>query len=154
EILLDGRSLDAVPSRDRKVAMVFQDYGLYPHLTVAENIGFPLQILHIDEATRQRRVREVAELLGLGDQLQRRPGRLSGGQRQRVARARAMVREPDVSLLDEPLSNLDAAVRELVRNEMLDLIHTLGVTTVYVTHDQVEALCIGDRVAVMRRGRI
>jgi multiple sugar transport system ATP-binding protein len=154
EILLGDRPIQSLPSRDRGVAMVFQDYGLYPHFTVAENIVFPLRVHHVDDATAQRRVREVADMLGLTDLLHRRPGQLSGGQRQRVAIARAIVREPAVFLLDEPLSNLDAAVRETVRTEVLELIRALGVTTIYVTHDQTEALCLGDRVAVMRRGRI
>jgi multiple sugar transport system ATP-binding protein len=154
DILLGDRPLHTLPSRERGVAMVFQDYGLYPHFTVAENIAFPLRVHHVDDATQQRRVREVADLLGLGELLQRRPAQLSGGQRQRVAMGRAIVREPEVFLLDEPMSNLDAAVRESVRTDVLELIHTLGVTTVYVTHDQTEAMCLGDRVAVMRRGRI
>ncbi|GAA1766365.1 ABC transporter ATP-binding protein [Luedemannella helvata] len=149
-----GAGVDDVPARDREVAMVFQDYGLYPHLTVAENIAFPLLNHHVEEAERDQRVREVADLLDLSDVLDKRPGRLSGGQRQRVAMARAIVRHPRVFLLDEPLSNLDAAVRESVRNHLADLIHRLDVATIYVTHDQTEAMCLGDRVAVMRQGRI
>ncbi|WP_344133446.1 ABC transporter ATP-binding protein [Luedemannella flava] len=154
EISFGGAGIDHISAREREVAMVFQDYGLYPHLTVAENIAFPLINHHIEEAERDQRVREVAELLNLTDVLTKRPDRLSGGERQRVAMGRAIVRQPRVFLLDEPLSNLDAAVRESVRNYLSELIHQLGVATIYVTHDQTEAMCLGDRVAVMRQGRI
>lgn len=154
QILFGGKPMDEVDSRDRGVAMVFQDYALYPHLTVADNIGFPLLAHHMDDAARQARVREVADLLGLGPLLHRRPAQLSGGQRQRVAMARAIARAPRAFLLDEPLSNLDASARETARTDILDLIHTLGVATVYVTHDQIEALCLADRIAVMRQGRV
>jgi multiple sugar transport system ATP-binding protein len=154
EVLLGDRPVHTLPSRDRGVAMVFQDYGLYPHFTVAENIAFPLRVHHVDDSTQMRRVREVADLLGLAELLHRKPGQLSGGQRQRVAMGRAIVREPEVFLLDEPMSNLDAAVRESLRTDLRGLIDTLRVTTFYVTHDQTEAMTLGDRVAVMRRGRI
>ena len=154
QVLFGGKPIDEVESRDRGVAMVFQDYALYPHMTVADNIGFPLMAHHLDDAARNARVREVADMLGLGPLLHRRPAQLSGGQRQRVAMARAISRAPRAFLLDEPLSNLDAGARETVRTDILDLVHTLGVATVYVTHDQIEALCLADRVAVMRQGRV
>lgn len=154
EIHFNGVRMDGVPSRERGVAMVFQDYALYPHLSVADNIGFPLLTHHVDDATRAARVREVARMLGLEQLLRRRPGQLSGGQRQRVAMARAIARHPVAFLLDEPLSNLDANLREVVRTDILGLVRRLGVATVYVTHDQVEALCLADRIAVMRRGRV
>jgi multiple sugar transport system ATP-binding protein len=154
EISFGGEAVDHISARDREVAMVFQDYGLYPHLTVADNIGFPLLNHHVEEPERQTRVREVAELLEVTDLLDKKPDRLSGGQRQRVAMGRAIVRHPRVFLLDEPLSNLDAAVRESVRNHLRPLIHRVGVATIYVTHDQTEAMTLGDRVAVMRQGRI
>ena len=139
-------------ARDRGVAMVFQDYALYPHLTVAENIAFPLRFL--EEPDRAARVGEVMRLLALDTVPHRRPDQLSGGQRQRLAMARAIARPPRAFLLDQPMSSLDAAAREEVRATVLDLVHSLGVATVYVTHDQVEALCMADRVAVMRSGRI
>ena len=140
--------------RDRDVAMVFQSYALYPYLTVAQNIGFPLKIARVKRAERDRRVGEVAELLGLADLLERKPGQLSGGQRQRVAMGRAIVREPSVYLMDEPLSNLDAKLRVQMRADIADLQGRLGVTTVYVTHDQSEAMTLGSRVAVLRDGRL
>jgi multiple sugar transport system ATP-binding protein len=132
--------------------MVFQDHSLYPHLSVADNIGFPLS--HYDEAARTARIAEVAELTGLGRLLNRRPGQLSGGQRQRVALGRAIARPPTALLLDQPLSSLDAGARDDLRTDILVLARSLGVATLYVTHDHVEALSIADRVAVMRRGRI
>src|ERR671937_2201723 len=140
-----------VPPKRRDVAMVFQNYALYPYLTVAANIGFPLKIAHVKKTQRERRVREVAELLGLTEYLERKPGQLSGGQRQRVAMGRAIVREPSAFLTDEPLSNLDAKLRVQMRAEIARLQSELGVTTIYVTHDQVEAMTMGDRVAVMRK---
>ena len=132
------------------MAMVFQNYALYPYLTVAANIGFPLRIAKVKKAERERRVREVAELLELTPYLERKPGQLSGGQRQRVAMGRAIVRQPSVFLMDEPLSNLDAKLRVQMRADIAALQSRLGITTVYVTHDQGEAMTLGHRVAVLR----
>jgi len=151
-IRIDGRRVNNVPSRDRDVAMVFQNYALYPHLSVAENIGFGLKLRKVDKAEIDRRVREAADVLGIAEYLDRKPRALSGGQRQRVAMGRAIVRQPKAFLMDEPLSNLDAKLRVQMRSEVLRLQKDLGTTTVYVTHDQVEAMTMGDRVAVMRRG--
>jgi multiple sugar transport system ATP-binding protein len=136
------------------VAMVFQNYALYPYLTVAANIGFPLKVAGVKKAERERRVRDVAELLELTEYLRRKPGQLSGGQRQRVAMGRAIVREPSVFLMDEPLSNLDAKLRVQMRADIAALQSRLGVTTVYVTHDQAEAMTLGHRVAVLKDGRL
>jgi len=141
-----------VSPRQRDVAMVFQNYALYPHLTVAENIGFALANKHVPKADRDRRVREAAEALGLSALLRRKPAHLSGGQRQRVAMGRAIVREPAVFLMDEPLSNLDAKLRVQMRAEVLRVHSQIGAATVYVTHDQVEAMTMGDRVAVLNEG--
>jgi multiple sugar transport system ATP-binding protein len=138
--------------RKRDIAMVFQNYALYPHLTVRGNLGFGLRLRHVDKAARERRVKEVADVLGLSELLERRPGALSGGQRQRVAMGRAIVREPAAFLMDEPLSNLDAKLRVSMRAQLTKLHERLGVTTVYVTHDQVEAMTLGTRVAVLRDG--
>src|SRR4029077_1613498 len=138
----------------RDVAMVFQNYALYPYLTVAANIAFPLKIAGVAKAERNRRVAAVAELLGLTEYLQRKPGQLSGGQRQRVAMGRAIVRQPHVFLMDEPLSNLDAKLRMQMRADIASLQARLGVTTVYVTHDQSEAMTLGHRVAVLKDGRL
>ncbi|GAA4674182.1 ABC transporter ATP-binding protein [Phytohabitans rumicis] len=151
-VLIDGRVVDEMSARDRKVAMVFQDYALYPHLTVAQNIGFPLRVGHHAVAGVDARVAKVAEHLGVTDLLHRLPGHLSGGQRQRVAMARAIVREPQAFLLDEPLSNLDAGLRAELRTDVAALARRLAVTTLYVTHDQTEAMTMADRVAVLRRG--
>src|SRR5262245_44022531 len=140
--------------RDRDVAMVFQNYALYPYLTVADNIAFPLKMTRIPKRERELRVQEVADLLGLTDLLGRKPGQLSGGQRQRVAMGRAIIRSPRVYLMDEPLSNLDAKLRVQMRADIADLQARLGVTTVYVTHDQSEAMTLGSRVAVLRDGRL
>jgi multiple sugar transport system ATP-binding protein len=134
--------------------MVFQNYALYPYLTVEANIGFPLKLAHVDKTERARRVREVAKLLDLEPYLQRKPGQLSGGQRQRVAMGRAIVREPSVFLMDEPLSNLDAKLRVQTRAEIASLQSRLGTTTVYVTHDQSEAMTLGHRVAVLHEGKL
>jgi multiple sugar transport system ATP-binding protein len=154
-VLIDGEAVDTLPARDRRVAMVFQDFALYPHLTVAENIAFPLRTEpSADDASVGARVREVAALVGVADVLHRRPKQLSGGQRQRVAMARAIARRPRVFLLDEPLSNVDAAVRAELRTEIVRLTRVLGVAAIYVTHDQTEAMTMADRIAVMRRGRI
>ncbi|HET8605612.1 MAG TPA: sn-glycerol-3-phosphate ABC transporter ATP-binding protein UgpC [Gaiellaceae bacterium] len=148
------RVVNHVPSRDRDIAMVFQSYALYPHLSVYENIAFGLKLKKLPKAEIERRVQEAARVLGLGDLLKRKPRALSGGQRQRVAMGRAIVREPSAFLMDEPLSNLDAKLRVQMRAEISRLQHDLGTTTIYVTHDQVEAMTMGDRVAVMRKGEI
>jgi multiple sugar transport system ATP-binding protein len=153
-VLIGDRDVTDLPPKDRDVAMVFQNYALYPYLTVAANIGFPLKIARLKKAERERRVREVAELLGLIPFLERKPGQLSGGQRQRVAMGRAIVREPSVFLMDEPLSNLDAKLRVQMRADIAALQSRLGVTTVYVTHDQAEAMTLGHRVAVLNEGRL
>jgi len=142
------------PAKDRDVAMVFQNYALYPYLDVAANLGFPLKMAGVKGAERDRRVREIAELLDLTPYLERKPSQLSGGQRQRVAMGRAIIREPAVFLMDEPLSNLDAKLRVQMRAEIASLQSRLGVTTVYVTHDQVEAMTMGHRVAVLGDGRL
>jgi multiple sugar transport system ATP-binding protein len=141
-----------VPSRDRDIAMVFQSYALYPHLSVYDNIGFSLKLKKMDKKEIERRVKEAARLLGLEPYLERKPRALSGGQRQRVAMGRAIVREPAAFLMDEPLSNLDAKLRVQTRAEILKLQQELGTTTIYVTHDQVEAMTMGDRIAVMSQG--
>jgi multiple sugar transport system ATP-binding protein len=146
------REVTRLAPRKRDIAMVFQNYALYPHLTVRGNLGFGLRLRRVDKAAREHRVTEVAEVLGLTELLDRRPGALSGGQRQRVAMGRAIVREPAAFLMDEPLSNLDAKLRVSMRAQLTKLHERLGVTTVYVTHDQVEAMTLGTRVAVLRDG--
>jgi multiple sugar transport system ATP-binding protein len=151
-ILIDGEEVVDLPPRDRDIAMVFQNYALYPHLSVAQNIGFPLRIAGMSKQDIETRVREAAKILDLEDFLKRKPGQLSGGQRQRVAMGRAIVRQPRVFLMDEPLSNLDAKLRVATRAQIAALQRRLGVTTVYVTHDQTEAMTMGDRVAVMKDG--
>ena len=151
-ILIGDRDVTNVAPKDRDIAMVFQSYALYPHMTVAENMGFALKIAGIDKAERDKRVREAAKLLDLEAYLERKPKALSGGQRQRVAMGRAIVREPQVFLMDEPLSNLDAKLRVATRTQIAALQRRLGITTVYVTHDQVEAMTMGDRVAVLKDG--
>jgi multiple sugar transport system ATP-binding protein len=153
-ISIGGRDVTDLPPKERDVAMVFQNYALYPYLTVAANIAFPLKIARVRKDERERRVREVAELLGLAEYLERKPGQLSGGQRQRVAMGRAIVRQPSVFLMDEPLSNLDAKLRVQMRADIAALQARLGVTTVYVTHDQAEAMTLGHRVAVLADGRL
>ena len=153
-IRIDGQDMTGVPSRDRDIAMVFQNYALYPSKTVAENMGFSLKMHGIPKDERARRVREAAKLLELEPLLDRKPRNLSGGQRQRVAMGRAIVREPKVFCMDEPLSNLDAQLRVQTRTQIAELQRRLEVTTVYVTHDQVEAMTMGDRVAVMRAGQL
>ena len=153
-ILLDGRDLTAVEPQHRDVAMVFQTYALYPHMTVRGNLAFPLRVRRVPRAERRRRVEEVAERLGLAPLLDRRPRELSGGQRQRVAVGRAMVRDPRVFLLDEPLSNLDARLRQHTRAELARLQAELGRTMLYVTHDQEEAMALAHRIAVLRGGRL
>ena len=151
-ILIGGIDVADVAPKDRDVAMVFQSYALYPHMSVAENMGFALKIAGIAKEERERRVLEAAKLLDLEEFLDRKPKALSGGQRQRVAMGRAIVREPQVFLMDEPLSNLDAKLRIATRTQIAALQRRLGITTVYVTHDQVEAMTIGDRVAVLKDG--
>ena len=148
------RVVNHVPSRDRDIAMVFQSYALYPHLSVYENIAFGLRLKKMDKQEIDQRVQRAAQLLGLEELLKRKPRALSGGQRQRVAMGRAIVREPSAFLMDEPLSNLDAKLRVQMRAEIAKLQSDLGVTTIYVTHDQVEAMTMGDRVAVMRKGEL
>jgi multiple sugar transport system ATP-binding protein len=151
-ILIDDRDIVDLAPQSRDIAMVFQNYALYPHMTVAENMGFALKIARLPRAEITTRVREAAKILDLEEYLTRRPSQLSGGQRQRVAMGRAIVRQPRVFLMDEPLSNLDAKLRVATRSEIAALQRRLGVTTVYVTHDQVEAMTMGDRVAVMKDG--
>ena len=151
---IGDRIVNNVPSRDRDIAMVFQSYALYPHLSVYENIAFGLKIKKVPKEEIEKRVSDAARILGLEPFLQRKPRALSGGQRQRVAMGRAIVRQPAAFLMDEPLSNLDAKLRVQMRAEIAGLQRTLGVTTVYVTHDQVEAMTMGDRVAVMRKGEL
>ena len=153
-IAIGGRDVTDAAPRDRDLAMVFQSYALYPHMTVRQNLGYGLKVRKTPRAEAARRVDEVAKVLRLEELLERRPGQLSGGQRQRVAMGRAVVREPAAFLMDEPLSNLDAKLRVSMRAELASLHSRLGATTVYVTHDQVEAMTLGQRVAVMRDGRI
>jgi ABC-type sugar transport system ATPase subunit len=153
-IEIGGRDVTRRPPGRRNVAMVFQTYALYPHLTAAENIGFGLEAREVGKAERRRRVAEAARVVECADLLERRPHELSGGERQRVALARALVRDPDVFLLDEPLSNLDAQLRTQMRGELKELHRRVGGTMVYVTHDQVEALTLGDRLAVLDRGEV
>ena len=152
EVRIADRTVNHVPARDRDIAMVFQSYALYPHLSVYDNIGFGLKLRGEPKDEIDKRVRQAAQVLGLEDFLDRKPRALSGGQRQRVAMGRAIVREPQAFLMDEPLSNLDAKLRVQMRAEIARLQRDLGVTTVYVTHDQIEAMTMGDRVAVMRKG--
>jgi multiple sugar transport system ATP-binding protein len=153
-IVIDDKNVTDRPPRQRDVAMVFQSYALYPHMNVRQNLGYGLKVRRTPKQEARRRIEEVAELLGLAQLLDRKPAELSGGQRQRVAMGRAIVREPKAFLMDEPLSNLDAKLRVGMRASLSELHARLGVTTVYVTHDQVEAMTLGQRVAVMRDGRI
>ncbi len=153
-VSIGARVVNDVDPKDRDVAMVFQSYALYPHLTVAKNIEFPLRQRGVDKEERATKVKRAAETLGLGTLLDRKPAQLSGGQRQRVALARAIVREPMVFLMDEPLSNLDAALRVQTRADIVELQARLSTTTLYVTHDQVEAMTMGDRIAVMSEGKL
>ena len=154
EVAIDGRVVNRIAPKDRDVAMVFQNYALYPHLNVAENMAFGLRIRRMPKDEIAKQITEVAEILGLTDYLERRPADLSGGQRQRVAMGRAIVRHPKVFLFDEPLSNLDAKLRTQMRAEIRRLHNRLGVTSIYVTHDQVEAMTLADRIVVMNDGRI
>ena len=153
-IRIGDRVVNDLEPKDRDVAMVFQSYALYPHMTVRANIEFPLKSRHVDKAERAKIVLEAADSLGLGALLDRKPAQLSGGQRQRVALARAIVRRPEAFLMDEPLSNLDAKLRERLRIEIRELQRRLKITSVYVTHDQAEAMAISDRIVVMNQGRI
>jgi len=154
DILIGGERVNDVPTQHRDLAMVFQSYALYPHMTIAENIGYPLRVRKLDKAERIVRVNRVAAMLEIESLLDRKPRQLSGGERQRVALARAIVREPRAYLMDEPLSNLDARLRMQMRGELKRLQHQLGTTTIYVTHDQAEAMTLASRVAVMKKGRL
>ena len=151
-ILIGTRDVTHLAPKERDIAMVFQNYALYPHMTVGENMGFALKLAKVPKDEIERRVQEAAKILDLGEYLARKPKALSGGQRQRVAMGRAIVREPQVFLMDEPLSNLDAKLRVQTRTQIAQLQHRLGTTTLYVTHDQTEAMTMGDRVAVMKDG--
>ena len=154
DLIVDGRRVNDVLEKDRDMAMVFQQYALYPHMTVAENIGFNLKLHGVPRDEMRRRVNDTAVMLGLEALLDRRPKQLSGGQRQRVAMGRAIIRDPRVFLMDEPLSNLDAKLRVQMRSDISELQKRLGTTTLYVTHDQIEAMTMGDRVAVMKAGEL
>ena len=154
DLLIDDKRVNEVPAKARDIAMVFQSYALYPHMTVFDNLAFGLRRRAVSNAEIERRVRETSATLGLADLLKRKPHALSGGQRQRVALGRAIVRDPKVFLFDEPLSNLDAALRVGMRGELVKLHHRLGVTMIYVTHDQVEAMTMGDRICIMNGGKV
>jgi multiple sugar transport system ATP-binding protein len=154
EIYIGARRVDGLRPRQRRVAMVFQNYSLYPHMTVEKNLSFPLRVASVEKAEIRARVQRVAAMLGLTEKLGERPASLSGGQRQRVALGRAIIREPELFLLDEPLSNLDADLRARMRREIVRVQKELGVSTVYVTHDQAEALTMADRIALIHHGRI
>ncbi|MDD3619657.1 MAG: ATP-binding cassette domain-containing protein [Desulfobulbaceae bacterium] len=154
EILLDGKVVNRISPRQRNIAMVFQNYALYPHMTVRDNLAFPLRMRRTPRETVARKIADIAGILDLRELLDRRPGQLSGGQKQRVAMGRALVRNPSVFLLDEPLSNLDAKLRAQIRADISSLQKRLARTTLYVTHDQVEAMTLGDRIAVMERGEL
>src|SRR5919106_1458098 len=154
DIFIGGKRVNDVPTQHRDLAMVFQSYALYPHMTIAENIGYPLRVRKTEKNERAERVNRVAAMLEIESLLDRKPRQLSGGERQRVALARAIVREPRAYLMDEPLSNLDARLRVQMRGELKRLQHQLGTTTIYVTHDQAEAMTLASRVAVMRKGRL
>ena len=154
DIFIGDERVNDVPTQQRDLAMVFQSYALYPHMTIAENIGYPLRVRKVDKNERENRVVRVAKLLQIEALLERKPRQLSGGERQRVALARAIVREPRAYLMDEPLSNLDARLRVQMRGELKRLQHQLGTTTIYVTHDQAEAMTLASRVAVMNKGRL
>ena len=154
DIFINNVPINDVPTQQRDLAMVFQSYALYPHMTIAENIAYPLRVRKLDLNERQKRVAGVAKMLEIEALLDRKPRHLSGGERQRVALARAIVREPRAYLMDEPLSNLDARLRVQMRGELKRLQHQLGTTTIYVTHDQAEAMTLASRVAVMKKGRL
>ena len=152
ELYIGDRLCNDLPPQDRDIAMVFQSYALYPHMSVADNIAYGLKLRKMPKAEIQARIKKAADMLELNDYLERKPAQLSGGQRQRVAMGRAIVREPAVFLMDEPLSNLDAKLRVQMRAEISSVVRSLGTTTIYVTHDQVEAMTMGDRMAVMKKG--
>src|SRR5881227_1208187 len=152
ELIIDGERVNELAPRDRDIAMVFQNYALYPHMTVRDNMGFALKLAKVSKSEIDRKVNEAAAILELEQHLDRKPANLSGGQRQRVAMGRAIVRSPKAFLMDEPLSNLDAKLRVQMRTEISRLQQQLGTTTIYVTHDQTEAMTLGDRIAVMRAG--
>src|ERR671929_920250 len=154
EMIIGGETVNDLPPKDRDIAMVFQNYALYPHMTVRENMGFALKLAKVDKEQIDKKVEEAARILDLEQHLDRKPANLSGGQRQRVAMGRAIVRDPKAFLMDEPLSNLDAKLRVQMRTEVSRIQQRLGTTTVYVTHDQTEAMTLGDRVAVMRSGQL
>ena len=154
DIRLDGTSINNIPPHKRGIGMVFQNYALFPHMTVAENLSFPLEVRKIDKSTREQKVKRALDMVEMGAFGGRRPAQLSGGQQQRIALARALVFEPELVLMDEPLGALDKQLREKMQFEITDLAHNLGITTVYVTHDQTEALTMSDRVAVFDDGRI
>ena len=154
ELLIDGKRMNEVEPKDRDIAMVFQSYALYPHMTVYENMAFALKLRKMPKAEIDQRVREAAKILGITEYLDRKPKQLSGGQRQRVAIGRAIVREPKVFLMDEPLSNLDAKLRNQMRAEIIQLRHRINTTFIYVTHDQTEAMTLGDRIVIMKDGHI
>ncbi len=154
EIFIGSRRIDQLRPKDRNVSMVFQNYSLYPHMTIAKNLAFPLSVAGVARDERKRLVTATAEMLGLGDKLEQKPGQLSGGQRQRVALGRAIIRQPDLFLLDEPLSNLDADLRARMRLEIVGLQKRLNTTTIHVTHDQVEALTMADRIGLLSEGRL
>jgi len=153
-IRFDGQIVNHLPPKDRNIGMVFQSYALYPHMTAFDNIAFPLQLKKVPQDEIRRRVQRVADMMGIGHLLDRKPGQLSGGQQQRVALGRALVKEPQLLLFDEPLSNLDARLRLTMRSEIKRLQIELGITSIYVTHDQVEAMTMADRIAVMKEGKL
>ena len=154
ELLIDGKLVNDVAPKDRDIAMVFQSYALYPHMTVRENMAFPLKLKKVPQAEIDKKVNEAAEILGITEYLERKPKALSGGQRQRVAIGRAIVREPKVLLMDEPLSNLDAKLRNQMRAEIIKLRQRINTTFLYVTHDQTEAMTLGDRIVIMKDGEV
>ncbi|RME41981.1 MAG: ABC transporter ATP-binding protein [Chloroflexi bacterium] len=154
EILFDGKVVNAVPPKDRNIGMVFQSYALYPHMTVFQNIAYPLKLQKVPKEEMRKRAQRVADMMGIGHLMDRKPAQLSGGQQQRVALGRALVKEPQLLLFDEPLSNLDARLRLSMRSEIKRLQIDLGITSIYVTHDQVEAMTMADRVAVMKEGKL
>ena len=154
EIAIAGKVVNRLEPRERGCAMVFQNYALYPHMTVADNIGYALKVAGVAKTERRRRIEETAKIVGLSDYLERKPAALSGGQRQRVAMARAIIREPDVFLFDEPLSNLDAKLRVTMRSEIRKLHQRLSATSIFVTHDQVEAMTLADRLVIMNKGNV
>ncbi|MGH9167465.1 MAG: ABC transporter ATP-binding protein [Acidimicrobiia bacterium] len=154
EVAFDGRVVNRLPPRARNLGMVFQSYALYPHMTAYQNMTFPLRLKKVPAQDMRKRAERIAQMMGIAELMQRKPGQLSGGQQQRVALGRALVKEPDALLFDEPLSNLDARLRVTMRTEIKRLVADLGITSIYVTHDQVEAMTMADRVAIMNRGRL